>query len=94
VTSGKNRSSPERTPHPAQFPVALVERMLKSSSNVGDLVLDPFMGSGSTAECALKNGRYVIGFELKSEYIGYAESRINQYIEEKDLLIEQKLLDL
>lgn len=90
VTSGKNRSSPERTPHPAQFPVALVERMLKSSSNVGDLVLDPFMGSGSTAECALKNGRYVIGFELKSEYIGYAESRINQYIEEKDLLIEQK----
>lgn len=94
VTSGKKRSSPERTPHPAQFPVALVERMLKSSSNVGDLVLDPFMGSGSTAECALRNGRYVIGFELKSDYIGYAESRINQYFEEKDSLSEQKLLDL
>lgn len=94
VTSGKKRSSPERTPHPAQFPVALVERMLKSSSNAGDLVLDPFMGSGSTAECALKNGRYVIGFELKSEYIGYAESRINQYFEEKDLIVEQELLDL
>lgn len=94
VTSGKKRSSPERTPHPAQFPVALVERMLKSSSNAGDLVLDPFMGSGSTAECALKNGRYVIGFELKSEYIGYAESRINQYIEEKDSIVEQELLDL
>lgn len=94
VTSGKKRSSPERTPHPAQFPVALVERMLKSSSNVGDLVLDPFMGSGSTAECSLRNGRYVIGFELKSDYIGYAESRINQYFEEKDSLSEQKLLDL
>lgn len=94
VTSGKKRSSPERTPHPAQFPVALVERMLKSSSNAGDLVLDPFMGSGSTAECALKNDRYVIGFELKSEYIGYAESRINQYIEEKDSIVEQELLDL
>jgi adenine-specific DNA-methyltransferase len=94
VTSGKKRSSPERTPHPAQFPVALVERMLKSSSNLGDIVLDPFMGSGSTAECALRNGRYVIGFELKSDYIGYAESRINQYFEEKDILAEQNLLDL
>ncbi len=94
VTSGKKRSSPERTPHPAQFPIALVERMLKSSSNVGDLVLDPFMGSGSTAECALRNGRYVIGFELKSDYIGYAESRVNQYFEEKDSAVEQELLDL
>lgn len=73
VTSGKNRSSPERTPHPAQFPVALVERMLKSSSNVGDLVLDPFMGSGSTAECALKNGRYVIGFEHEQHFVCKAQ---------------------
>lgn len=94
VTSGKKRSSPERTPHPAQFPIALVERMLKSSSNVGDVVLDPFMGSGSTAECALRNGRYVIGFELKSDYIGHAENRINQYIEEKESLVKQELLDI
>ncbi len=84
VTSGKNRSSVERTPHPAQFPMALVDRMLKSSSNIGDVILDPFMGSGSTAECALKNNRFVIGFELEEKYIGYAESRIKNYLTDKD----------
>ncbi|HIF6014036.1 TPA: DNA-methyltransferase [Vibrio parahaemolyticus] len=92
VTSGRNRSSSERTPHPAQFPLALVERMLKSSSNEGDVILDPFMGSGSTAECALRNGRYVIGFELKEEYIGYAQQRIENYLEEKDLSSRQASL--
>lgn len=84
VTSGKNRSSVERTPHPAQFPMALVERMLKASSCEGDLILDPFMGSGSTAECALRNNRYVIGFELEEKYIGYAKERINNYLDEKE----------
>lgn len=83
VTSGKNRSSKERTPHPAQFPLELIERVVKASSNPGDLILDPFMGSGSTAECALRNGRYAIGFELKSEYIGYTEARINAFLEDK-----------
>jgi len=92
VTSGKNRASAERTPHPAQFPMALVERMLKSSSNEGDLVIDPFMGSGSTAECALRNGRFVIGFELKSEYIGFSQQRINQYLEDKELSSRQETL--
>ncbi|ART82224.1 site-specific DNA-methyltransferase [Oceanisphaera profunda] len=94
VTSGKNRSSAERTPHPAQFPLALVERMLKSSSNENDIVLDPFMGSGSTAECALRNGRYVIGFELKEEYIGYAKQRIDSYLEDKELSSRQSVLTL
>lgn len=94
VTSGRNRSSTERTPHPAQFPLALVERMLMSSSNEGDIILDPFMGSGSTAECALRNGRYVIGFELKEEYIGFAQERIENYLEDKNLSSRQvSLLD-
>ncbi len=84
ITSGKNRSSIERTPHPAQFPIALVERMLKASSNEGDLILDPFMGSGSTAECATRNNRYVIGFELEKKYIGYAKERINNYLNKKE----------
>ncbi len=94
VTSGKKRSSVERTPHPAQFPLALVERMLKSSSNKGDVILDPFMGSGSTAECALRNGRYAIGFELKEEYIGYAKQRIENYLENKELSSRQESLAL
>ncbi len=83
VTAGKNRSSVERTPHPAQFPMEMVERMLKSSSNENDVVLDPFMGSGSTAECALRNNRFVIGFELNKEYIQYSKQRIKVFFEEK-----------
>jgi adenine-specific DNA-methyltransferase len=92
VTSGKNRASPERTPHPAQFPLSLVERMLKTSSNLGDIVLDPFMGSGSTAECAFRNGRFVIGFELKNEYISFAQQRIEQYVEDKEMYSKQSQL--
>lgn len=92
VTSGRNRSSVERTPHPAQFPMALVERVLKASSNLGDVILDPFMGSGSTAECALRNGRYVIGFELEDKYIGYAEQRICNYLNEKAEIESQGVL--
>ena len=92
VTSGKNRSSVERTPHPAQFPMALVERLMKSSSNIGDVILDPFMGSGSTAECALKNGRYVIGFELEAKYIGYAEQRLQNYFSEESAKSSQGIL--
>lgn len=85
VTSGENRSSVERTAHPAQFPMKLIERVIKASSKKGDLILDPFMGSGSTAQCALRNGRNVIGFELEKKYIGYAEQRINHYLVEKQV---------
>lgn len=94
VTSGKNRSSSERTAHPAQFPLEMVDRIIKSSSNVGDLILDPFMGSGSTAECALRNGRFVIGFELESKYIGYAKQRISNYINENSYSDIQLALSL
>ncbi len=85
VTSGKNRSSVERTPHPAQFPLELIDRIIKTSSNEDDLVMDPFMGSGSSAECVLRNNRYVIGFETDSQYIGYSEDRIRNYLAGKKL---------
>ncbi len=81
VTSGEHRSSPERTAHPAQFPVALVERVMRCSSNAGDLVLDPFMGSGTTAEVALRLGRRVVGFEIKKEYCDIAVARINSVLD-------------
>jgi len=83
VTSGKNRSSDERTPHPAQFPIAIIDRIIKCSSNKGDVILDPFMGSGTTAEAALRTGRSVIGFELNSGYIEIAAQRIKNYLEAK-----------
>ncbi|MGS0147033.1 DNA-methyltransferase, partial [Escherichia coli] len=69
VTSGKNRSSKERTEHPAQFPLEMIDRIIKAGSNNRDLVIDPFMGSGTTAIAALKNGRKVIGFEVNSDYV-------------------------
>lgn len=76
VTSGSNRSSKERTDHPAQFPKAVVERIVKAASAPGDLVLDPFMGSGTTAEVAVGLERLVIGFELRSDYLDIAVKRV------------------
>jgi adenine-specific DNA-methyltransferase len=81
VTSGSFRSSAERTPHPAQFPIAIIERIIEACTNEGDLILDPFMGSGTTAEAALKLGRKVIGFELRADYIEIAARRLTQYLE-------------
>lgn len=69
VTSGANRSSPERTAHPAQFPEAVIERIILASSRPGDIVLDPFVGSGTTAVVARRLGRYTIGFELNEAYL-------------------------
>jgi adenine-specific DNA-methyltransferase len=76
VTSGMDRSSKERTPHPAQFPLAVTERIVKASCPPGGLVLDPFMGSGTTAEAAMRLGRPVVGFEIEPRYVEIAQQRI------------------
>jgi len=94
VTSGANRSSKERTAHPAQFPTAMIERVIKSSSNWGELVIDPFMGSGSTAIAALENGRHVIGFEVEEKYIQIARQRIEAYLFDKEMAQAQGDLEL
>jgi len=80
VTSGANRSSAERTTHPAQFPVAVVERIIKACSAPGDLVLDPFLGSGTVAEVALRLGRPVVGIELHEPYVEIASKRVERTI--------------
>jgi len=82
VTSGTGRASPERTPHPAQFPVDLIERVVKGFSNKGDLILDPFMGSGTVAEVALRHGRRAIGFEIEKKYCNYAVERVSSLLPE------------
>ena len=51
VTSGDSRSSNERVNHPAQFPLAVLDRIVKACSDTGDLVFDPFIGSGSVGSC-------------------------------------------
>ena len=83
VTSGTDRSSSERTPHPAQFPIDLIDRIINGFSNPDDLILDPFMGSGSTAVSALKNGRKVVGFELREDYCNIIAKRIDYMLEEE-----------
>lgn len=78
VTSGTDRASPERSPHPAQFPLDLVDRVVLGCSNPGDVVLDPFMGSGTTAVSCLRHGRRVVGFEVSAAYCRVAADRIER----------------
>lgn len=66
----------EREAHPTQKPLALIERMVKSSCPENGLVLDPFAGSGTTLEAAVKNGRRAAGFELNPEYCRIVEARM------------------
>ena len=64
--------------HPAIFPEKLAEDHILSWSNPGDVVLDPFMGSGTTAKMAMLNGRNFVGFELSEEYCEIARQRIKE----------------
>ncbi len=74
--------------HPATFPEQLAQDHIISWSNEGDLVLDPFMGSGTTAKMALLNNRNFIGFELSEEYCKIAEERIRNLDKQVSLFNE------
>lgn len=68
----------EKTEHPAQYPVELVERLVLALTNPGDWVLDPFLGSGTSAIAALMHQRKAIGAELMPEYYRITLDRIEQ----------------
>jgi len=93
VTSGSQRASKERTPHPAQFPLQVIDRIIKSSSNAGELILDPFIGSGTTAVSALGLGRQVIGFEINERYCEIAAKRIETFLRSSECRGEQLALE-
>lgn len=76
VTTGYNRSSDERTPHPCQFPTDLIDRLVLGFTNEDDIIFDPFVGSGTTFESCLKYNRFCIGFEIMPEYCKIAKRRI------------------
>ena len=68
--------SATRVGHPAPFPVALVERCIHLFTYDGDVVLDPFMGSGTSAVAAVNTGRHYIGYDTDSSYVHQARERI------------------
>lgn len=70
--------SAKRVGHPAPFPVELAARVIQLYSFVGEVVLDPFAGSGSTCVAAVKNHRRYVGYEINAEYAALSESRIKQ----------------
>jgi DNA modification methylase len=68
--------SATRVGHPAPFPVALAERCIQLLTYAGDVVLDPFMGSGTTAVAAVNTGRHYIGYDTDTEYVHRARERV------------------
>lgn len=68
-----------KNPHPAPYPIRLIDTILEGFPNEPLTVLDPFMGSGTTALAAIKKGYNYIGFEKFQEYVNMAEDRIKNY---------------
>jgi len=72
--------SATRVGHPAPFPVALVERCIQLFTYDGDVVLDPFMGSGTTAVAAVNTRRHYVGYDTDAEYVHRARERVSSMV--------------
>ena len=78
LCTGKERQKVDgRKAHPTQKPEALLYRVLLASTNPGDIILDPFFGTGTTGAVAKKLGRHYIGIERNPDYIQLARERIS-----------------
>lgn len=66
----------EKTMHPCQFPVELVERLVLSMSNPGDWILDPFLGAGTSVVAAIRHHRHAAGAEIEEKYMHIARTRV------------------
>ncbi len=78
-------SMPENTAHPTQKPEKLIAKLILASSNEGDIVFDPFLGSGTTSVVAKKLGRHYIGIEQNPLYCAWAEYRLEQAEKDKSI---------
>lgn len=87
VTSGKDRSSEERTSHPAQFPEDLIKRLILGFTNTEDLILEPFLGSGTVGAVAVDLNRRFVGFETDPAYCEIAKRRIFRKMQEKESML-------
>ena len=70
---------PEKTSHPCQYPIELIERCLLALTNEDDWILDPYCGVGSALLAALKNNRKAVGIDKETEYISIAKQRIEDF---------------
>jgi len=84
--------SAKKVGHPAPFPVELPYRLLQLYTFKGDVVLDPFIGSGTTAIASLRTGRHFIGYDNKEEYVELANKRIG--VEMRDMLAQKEQIKL
>lgn len=73
----------EKTEHPCQFPIVLPQKLIKALTNENDLVVDPFLGSGTTAIASLIEKRRFIGAELEKDYFNITKNRILEAIDGK-----------
>lgn len=80
-----NAESARRIGHPAPFPEELPYRLIQLYSFTGDIIIDPFMGSGTTAVSAIKSDRKFVGYDISQEYITLAEKRIKPFLEQTTL---------
>ena len=71
---------PEKTIHPCQFPVELVERLILALTEKNDLIIDPYMGVGSTLVAAVLNGRRSAGADISQEYVDVANARVAEAV--------------
>lgn len=71
----------EKTTHPCQFPIDIPERLILALSNEGDLVVDPFIGAGTTAIAAVLHGRRAAGAEIQPKYLKIARQRVSDTVE-------------
>lgn len=78
-------SMPENTNHPTQKPEKLIAKLILASSNKGDVVFDPFLGSGTTAVTAKKLGRIFVGIEKEKEYVALALKRLKMAEENSEI---------
>lgn len=85
--------SAKKVGHPAPFPIELPYRLIQLYTFKGDVVLDPFIGSGTTAIAALRTGRHFIGYDNKEEYVNLANKRINAEIKRIKTEREQVKMD-
>ena len=88
-----NAESARRIGHPAPFPEELPNRLIQLYSFKGDIILDPFMGSGTTAVSALKTDRKFVGYYISKEYIDLAKKRIEPLLKQTKIAFNLTVLE-